>query len=136
MNLINFIKNKYKSWKAERELNKEIDRTVMRVNDLFLQAKEEQNAVKSMYQEGLNRVAKKVNRVVDTKNVENVISLAEDDDINKKKQLDSLKEIFIYKQEKPKNDMIEDRISQYYELQNHIIKRKELRKRRKDLNGN
>lgn len=132
-NLWNSIKLKYFFWQQERQLKKEVNRTVLAVNVLRQQ---EQDTIKYSYTEGLAQVRKKLGniRVKKLSEVGDIINFAEKD---KNKQIELVKDLFVYKTEKESSAMIADRINQYYELQNYNQGRqliKDIKKARKEGN--
>lgn len=132
----NYIKLKYFFWNQERQLNKEVRRTVLAVNAL---RREEQDAIKYAYTEGLAQVSKKVGdiKVKQLEELGDVVRFAEKESKESRTQAEILKDIFVYKTEKAKEAMISDRIEQYYELQNYNEGRqiiKDIKKARKEGN--
>ena len=77
-NLWNSIKLKYFFWQQERQLKKEVNRTVLAVNVLRQQ---EQDTIKYSYTEGLAQVRKKLGniRVKKLSEVGDIINFAEKD---------------------------------------------------------
>lgn len=126
--------NKLKLWWAVRKQEKALDKYFQVSGELFPNAYL-QDSVSQAYREGLSLIAKKVNKVKDLEKVDNAIELAGYEDQQKKIFVDNLKKLFVYDKERPKEEMIDKRINNYYQLQDHVVKRQELRKRRKELHG-
>jgi hypothetical protein len=139
--LFNYLKFKYYLWRQERELNKEFSRTVLTDKTNFQLV---QDSIKYSYAEGIAQIKKKINNqaqiaghVKAVENTQDIVSLAEYEDEQRKSVIDTLKKSYVFTREKPQDKMVADRINQYYELQKFNEEReliKAIKKARKEGN--
>jgi hypothetical protein len=140
--LLDFSKERYYSIKLWWYLRRQ-----EQINNSIKAIAPDLNIVKenSLYLEGLTKLKRKVNQKAKTaaeydatlKALDNMFDLAERyEDEEGQEMINNLYKVYIYKNEVPKEVMIDQRIKHYQELRAHKEKRQKLREQRKQNNGN
>lgn len=138
--MIKKLFSKIKLWLELRQQAKALDKYFQVSQELFPNDHIRQDNANYLYQEGLSKVKKIINSKASLLGYEKVLSgeelteLAKYDDPEKEEWTKQLKRIYVYSKERPKKEMISNRIQQYYDLQKNIEERKLLRGIRKAKN--
>lgn len=122
--LISNLRLRYTIFQTERNVAKDFDSAVTirkQTNDII------QDSIKYAYAQGIGQIKKKINQSAVAGGHhqllsaigDNVLHLAEGEDESSKHTAKTLREVFVYSQEKPKEDMINNRIDHYYQLQTY-----------------
>lgn len=120
--------------KRERELEQEIKDTIFSKPHEYSY---HNDIAQTAIAEGVYRIKNKLQSARFSGKLEEelqnkeLIALAENENVESKLTAEFLKSLYTTP-EVPKDSMIDDRISHYYELQKHKLEREERRKRRKE----
>lgn len=140
--LVDLTKNYWYNYKLYRYLKQEEQVLAgLKITGLKLNITREH----SLYIEGISKIKKVINSKASTKEeYEQVLQETQElsqhairyNDANGLAMIENLKKAWVYKNEVPKEKMIDDRIKAMYQLQADKLKRQELRNKRKQNNGN
>jgi hypothetical protein len=122
--LVSNLRLRYTIFRTEQSVARDFDSAIhirKQTNDIL------QDSIKYAYDQGIGQIKKKINQSAGAGGHhqvlsaigDNVLHLAEGEDSSSKNTAKTLRDVFVYSQEKPKEAMIDDRIDHYYQLQNY-----------------
>lgn len=124
---------RYLIWKKEKEISKEFNNSISYSSTTV---EHHEDAIQRAVTEGVSRIKNKINTMVEKGDSYDTVlrkmdmlTLAENNEGQETVKI--LRNTFVYKQEKTKEAMIDDRINHYYQLQKHKLDREKWRSQRK-----